>query len=330
MSVLDAIVTKSKEVDYFFSSANTSHIDSLSVCFSVPVNHSRFSAIKQYFLEQMEVESVSSSIDKEGFVLVDRAVANIPFVKNFLLKTGARICTVSSDEAITKTEENAKKLVPKSATAVVAIGGGLVLNVGAYIAEQVQSDLILVPTTVLSMADGSGGKVRLNLNAGTRVKHKYKSFYEPNMLLLDKRFLDFLSKVQITTGLVEIIKHGLFQSPALLSFLKQKSQEILENKELLRKAILWAVCLKHVCLELDPEETTAGSHGILRAGHDVSDKIEENLKFTMPHGNAVAIGIIQQLETEKKTQLLKQAQEIFGLFGIPRTIEEYKRETSSA
>ncbi|MEK6819463.1 MAG: hypothetical protein AABY10_06050, partial [Nanoarchaeota archaeon] len=63
---------------------------------------------------------------------------------------------------------------------------------------------------------------------------------------------------------------------------------------------------------------------ILRGGHDFSDRLEEDLRLSIPHGLAVAIGIIKQLEQEENYELLDKAKKIFSLFGIPYSLEQLR------
>jgi 3-dehydroquinate synthetase len=79
-----------------------------------------------------------------------------------------------------------------------------------------------------------------------------------------------------------------------------------------------------VCIEIDVEENENGSRRILRGGHDFSDRLEEDMKLKIPHGFAVSIGIIKQLQLENDNELLEKANRIFRLFGIPTTVEEFQ------
>ncbi|MDD3102218.1 MAG: hypothetical protein PHE59_03670, partial [Patescibacteria group bacterium] len=60
-------------------------------------------------------------------------------------------------------------------------------------------------------------------------------------------------------------------------------------------------------------------------GHDFSDRIEEDLKLEIPHGIAVAIGIIKQLEMERENELLDKAKKLFNILNIPYTIEDFNK-----
>ncbi|MEN9852273.1 MAG: hypothetical protein RI996_216, partial [Candidatus Parcubacteria bacterium] len=208
-------------------------------------------------------------------------------LKGNLITIDAKECGIKTLLEINKLLENLK-----TSKRVVAVGGGLIINISAYIAEKFKSDFISFPTTPLAMSDASiGGKVRVNdiTSDGAHIKHAHKSFYEPNDIFIDKSFLETLSNEQIKISLAEIIKHGVYQSNDLLDFLLSEEFNPYLNKESLLKAILWTADLKRICLEIDPHDNTSinGSNLILRAAHDISDKIEEEKQFKIDHGEAV-------------------------------------------
>lgn len=314
MKLYDEILEKSTDVDNIFLEGTTD-----KVIFTVPSFHPR-ADVKEYPLQVMDLEEVKT---KATFI-VDSYVVKIPFVKKYFESNNINPIVLDAIEDKVKTKEFMDQ-IQIQAKKIVVIGGGLIMNVGAYLAERAQADLILIPTTVLAMADSSGGKVRVNHKRdGRAYKHFYKSFYEPNAMYIDPRFLSVLPKKQIQIGLVEVIKHAIFQSPALYDYLFETGKELFEDKEKLLKAVMWSAYLKKICMLVDVEENENGSRRILRGGHDFSDRIEEDEMFLIPHGIAVAIGIIQQLEMEEDNILLNKATKLFDLLEIPYTLEKFK------
>jgi 3-dehydroquinate synthetase len=78
-------------------------------------------------------------------------------------------------------------------------------------------------------------------------------------------------------------------------------------------------------MKTDVEENENGSRRILRGGHDFSDRLEEDLKLNIPHGIAVAIGIVNQLEMEQNNEFLDKAIKLFDLLDIPCSIASYNK-----
>ncbi len=333
MTLCETILEHSAQVDERFRQATTAELLAEQLVFTVPAGHPRSTIISSYPYEARALEELPGTpafvLSEQRIFIVDAVVSQLGFVKAFLQQQDARTIVLQPSEFEVKTKAFVDRLMKdevlakeKDAT-IIVMGGGLLLNVGAYIAEQIHAHLIQMPTTLLSMADGSGGKVRLNLLEGKVNKHHVKSFYEPDAIFLDTRFIDSLPPRQILYGLVEIIKHGLFQSPALCMFLQTRGEDLLNDKDGLLKAALWAAHLKHVCLECDPDETPEGSLPILRGGHAISDRIEEDQQLRIPHGIAVAIGIVRQLEEEKQIEPAAKAKGLFDMFGIPYTIDAF-------
>jgi len=335
MDLIKKILDKSREVDNLFDSMSDLELDSFRIEFQAPPFHPRAKTIKSYpyaclTLEILpETQTYKSS--KERIFLIDNTVSKLSFVRSFIEKNGVHPYILGSSEDRVKTREfldtfiKDNDLTKREGALVVAIGGGLLLNVAAYISEKMDSPLIIFPTTALAMADLAGGKVRVNAIVNLKFyKHYYKSYYEPDAIFIDDRFLDYLPEKQIKIGLAEIIKHGLVQSPKLYDFLSQSGKTLLSDRKKLKKAIFWACDLKRACLEIDVEENMNGSRSFLRMGHDFSDRIEEEMKLKIPHGFAVAIGIIKQLEFEKDEKTLLKAKKLFQELGIPTTLKEYK------
>lgn len=320
MTLTDKIIAESRKIDETFARLGRAAINEHQITFPVPANHTRSKVISNYRLVQKRLEEMNC---EQAHLIVDDDVAEQYFVKSSSQHCKKTILV--SDEAKVKNKSYIDSRLNefKGANMVVGVGGGIICNVTSYIAEQLQIDLILVPTTVLSMADGNGGKVRLNQEIGGHFyKHFVKSFYEPNEIILDGRFLEILPQKEVSVGMVEIIKHGLFQSEALLNYLMTASGEVYNKKNYhLKKAVLWAADLKRVCLEIDPEEQEYGSKPILRAGHEISDRLEEESGLRIPHGLAVAYGIIKTLEDKQDDRLLFLAKEAFNKYNI-----HYKKE----
>jgi 3-dehydroquinate synthetase len=329
MQCLDEILRRSREVDEQFACLEPEELSSFSIKYRVPEAHPRRKVLSEYHLRLGKIDEYLPwrviGPDKRGIFIIADSVSRLPFVTSAISPAKGELFVLESDEGRVKNRDFLEPLASEleadawsGRDVVVVVGGGLLLNTGAFLAERLGARLTLFPTTVLSMADGAGGKVRLNALAfGRCYKHYYKSFYEPDMILLDPRFLTTLPISQIRIGLVEIIKHALFQSPALYEFLIHSGGRLFFDRGLLIKAIAWAADLKRVCLDIDVEENENGSRSILRAGHDFSDRLEEDSRFGIPHGLAVAVGIMLLLRKERQEDLACRAQRIFELFGIP-------------
>lgn len=336
MKVYAEIIQKSRPVDEKFERIKGDEINAVKIVFNVPKFHPRSKQISNYRFCSLTLENLLKNeivaLTESHIFIINDSVSKQSFIKNFIEDNKIQPIILKSVEDTVKTKPFLDKILrdynleEMQNITLIVVGGGLIMNVGAYIAERISANLILFPTTVLAMADSSGGKVRVNFVASNRAyKHFYKSFYEPNAMFFDNRFLLSLPKKQIQIGLVEIIKHGLFQSSKLYNFLLKTSDKMFSDVSKLKKAVLWAANLKKICMDIDVEENENGSRRILRGGHDFSDRLEEDLRLEIPHGIAVAIGIINQLEMEQNKELLDKAIKLFDLLDIPYSIAGYNK-----
>lgn len=91
---------------------------------------------------------------------------------------------------------------------VVAFGGGVVGDIAGLAAALYMrgTRLVQIPTTLLSQVDSSvGGKTAIDLG---KIKNLVGTFYQPEEVIADSRFLQTLPAREIRCGLGEIIKYG--------------------------------------------------------------------------------------------------------------------------
>ncbi len=161
-------------------------------------------------------------------------------------------------------------------TTLIALGGGTITDLVAFTASTYMRGipLILIPTTLLAMVDAAiGGKTSINTPFG---KNLLGTYYSPNAILCDFQFLKTLSLKEWRNGVSEILKMGLIRDPSL--YQTQITQEIIQ-KAILRKIEI---------VNQDPYDQ--GFRKILNFGHTVGHALETVSKYTLSHGEAVAIG----------------------------------------
>lgn len=323
MNLYQQILKETPAVDQPFLQSRTDWCG-FSIEFPVPSGHQRREVLQSY---KLVVDQITAEQTTGAIVLLDSSLTDLEWLKTSVENAYQVVPSESTLKELHWLEKYLSENDFEASThkKVIAIGGALTMNVASFIAEKFQWDLVLCPTTVIGIADGNGGKVRMNLIDNDRYyKHFYKSFYEPSEIIVDPRFLNSLSGEQIRDGLPEIIKHGLYQSEALLNFLASDEFDPFSNVTDLLRVALWSAALKALCLHIDSEETATGSRPILRGGHEFSDRIEEDLCFSIPHGRAVAIGIEKELQLANSPEL-SIYKKICEKLGIPLSITEYAR-----
>ncbi len=168
---------------------------------------------------------------------------------------------------------------------LVAFGGGAVCDLTGYIASIYMRGLrhSFVPTTLLSMIDASvGGKTAVNFN---NVKNMIGTFYHPQTIYINKRFLDTLPQEEFHSGYAELIKIALVSDSKLFYSLAAKGSVIDKDIDL---SIIYNAIFKKSEIVIKDEQD-AGIRNTLNFGHTFGHIIES--EYNLPHGISVLIGM---------------------------------------
>lgn len=188
---------------------------------------------------------------------------------------------------------------------LVGIGGGVVGDFTGFLASIYMRGVpvIHVPTTLLSMVDSSiGGKVAVNLSVG---KNIVGAFHQPAAVSSDVTFLKTLPEEEWINGLAEILKHGLIGDERTLDLLEGLETSVIDREDLLIEIIFASAAFKASIVALDERE--GGIRAILNFGHTVGHALESILEFSgISHGEAVAAGMVVEIEISRKLGLLNQ------------------------
>ena len=148
-------------------------------------------------------------------------------------------------------------------------------------------DWINLPTTLLAMVDASvGGKTGIDLPQG---KNLVGAFHSPKMVIIDPEALSTLPEHELRSGMAEVVKHGVIDSPDLFELCKSGFPA---NPTAFEDLIIEAISVKVKVIQEDPYEK--GKRAVLNFGHTIGHAIELVSNFTVPHGNAVAIGMMME------------------------------------
>jgi 3-dehydroquinate synthase len=174
---------------------------------------------------------------------------------------------------------------------VAAIGGGAILDLVGYAAAISHRGIkhIRIPTTVLSQNDsGIGVKNGVNYNGK---KNFLGTFSPPNAVFNDDEFLASLTDRDYRSGISEAIKVSLIKDPTFFNWIEEHVEELVARNKVSMNYLI-KLCaqlhLNHIAGD-DPFET--GSARPLDFGHWAAHKLEQLSKFTVLHGEAVAMGI---------------------------------------
>jgi 3-dehydroquinate synthase len=174
---------------------------------------------------------------------------------------------------------------------VVAVGGGAVTDLSGFVASSWLRgiDWIAVPTTLAAMVDAAvGGKTGINSEYG---KNLIGSFYSPIAVLVDLSWLDTLSDRDFAAGLAEVIKSGLIADSEIVNLLKaQDLESVRKDRNLTLDLITRTVAVKAKVVSGDFRESF--DREILNYGHTLGHAIELHSKYSLRHGECVAIGLV--------------------------------------
>ena len=167
---------------------------------------------------------------------------------------------------------------------IVALGGGVTGDLAGFAAATYQRGIAYVqmPTTLLAAVDSSvGGKTAIDLPAG---KNLVGAFYQPRLVLCDLDALDTLPPEIFTEGMAEVIKYGVIWDEVFFDRLSAGIGGGLED--------IISRCVSIKAEVVAQDEYDRGLRGLLNFGHTAAHAIEQLSHYAVPHGNAVAIGMV--------------------------------------
>ncbi len=207
-------------------------------------------------------------------------------------------------------------------SAIVALGGGVVGDLAGFVAATYMRGVpfIQVPTTLLAMVDACvGGKTGVDTPVG---KNLVGAFHRPAAVIIDPEVLATLPRPHLAAGFAEVIKHGVIADADYFDRVAAAAQSLLERTDpaLLAQIIRRSVEIKAGIVERDEHER--GERKILNFGHTIGHAIESASRYSMLHGEAVAIGMAVESscgEILGITQSGTSARigEVLGRFGLP-------------
>lgn len=174
---------------------------------------------------------------------------------------------------------------------LIAVGGGIVEDIAAFAGASYKRGIYweFHPTTLLSMCDSCiGGKTGINYN---NVKNQMALFSAPRKVVINTQFLKTLHQREIKSGLGEILKLLVTGGQELLNMYDNLVKDgDIEKFENFRPLILGALWVKKAIIEDDEFELNIRKS--LNYGHTIGHAIEVLTHYEIPHGQAVALGMI--------------------------------------
>ncbi|MBI4905985.1 MAG: 3-dehydroquinate synthase [Acidobacteria bacterium] len=176
-------------------------------------------------------------------------------------------------------------------TVVVAFGGGIVTDVGGFVASCFMRGVpvLQIPTTLVAQVDAAiGGKTGVNLVNG---KNLVGAFHQPLAVLIDPDVLGTLPEREYRAGLYEVIKCGVIRSLPLFELLDSRQAEVFSlDRAAVDELISESVRIKAEVVTADEKE--GDLRRILNFGHTIGHALEAETGYSrFLHGEAVAFGM---------------------------------------
>lgn len=239
----------------------------------------RCALISDRTVAELWYEDVASLPGEEGIEVVPAFFSGGEASKT--LETWARLTDVLMDARLGRD------------CCVVSLGGGVVGDVAGFVAATFLRGVpfIQVPTTTLAMIDASvGGKTGVDHPAG---KNLIGAFHAPCQVLADPDVLQTLDPGLRAQGYAEAVKHGVILDAAYAGWLSAHARELLDGDAVaVELAVVRSVRLKAEVVSGD--EFEAGRRKVLNFGHTVAHALELDSGYALPHGHAVAVGMVAE------------------------------------
>jgi len=241
-----------------------------------------------------------------NFVLITHSNLEDLFVKDFInkfkeKKLNIKLLSFPSGEEnkTSRTKDFLENEMLKSNftkdTLILALGGGIVIDMAGFIAATYMRSVpyVIIPTTLLAMVDASiGGKTAVNTKYG---KNLIGTIYHPKAVFIYFEVLKYLNEDEKKNGYVEMLKHSLILD-------KNSFEDLLSTKGVTEKQIINSLKIKKRVIEKDENEKSFRK--ILNFGHTISHAIEASLDYKISHGRALIFGILIESYLSYKMKFL--------------------------
>jgi shikimate kinase/3-dehydroquinate synthase len=219
-------------------------------------------------------------------LVADRHLSGI-YGADVQLALGARLASTHEVAGKTSADLDAlwRSLGLDRGGTVVALGGGTTTDLAGFAAATYMRgiDWVAVPTSLVGQVDAAiGGKTAIDL---PEAKNLAGAFHWPVRTVVDPALLSTLPEEERRNGLAEVVKTGLLAAEPLWE---------LPESELVRRCASFKAAL---CLR-DPYDR--GPRHALNLGHTFAHALEAASGYALPHGRAVALGLVAALRLSRR------------------------------
>ncbi|NNF39001.1 MAG: 3-dehydroquinate synthase [Gemmatimonadetes bacterium] len=174
---------------------------------------------------------------------------------------------------------------------VVGLGGGVSGDLAGFVAATYMRGVpvLQVPTSVVAMVDSAvGGKTGVDAPAG---KNLVGAFHPPVRVVVDPTTIATLPVAERIQGLAEAVKHGAIVDAEYARAIERDAEKLRVGAlEPTTRMVVRSIQVKAEVVSADERET--GLRETLNFGHTIGHALEAASGFALPHGSAVALGMV--------------------------------------
>lgn len=240
----------------------------------------------------------------DAFYVIDKKVYEL--YQNLFYKISEnRLCVLEATEENKVIEtalgvcERITELPAKRNASLISVGGGIIQDITGFVANVTYRGLrwIFVPTTLLAACDSCiGGKTSLNYK---KFKNLLGTFYPPDVIHIYSKMFQTLTEKDYKSGLGEVIKFNIMAGKSGLENIEKNMPGLLRrDPETIDAFVESSLSYKREFIEID--EFDRGERIKLNFAHTFGHAIEAVTDYVIPHGTAVAIGMIMANHISQK------------------------------
>ncbi|MES2524460.1 MAG: 3-dehydroquinate synthase [Gemmatimonadota bacterium] len=252
-------------------------------------------------LDQVATVVMSAAPAHRYAIVTDETVSALhgATVSKRFTSSSVRVFTIPAGE-VNKTRQHWAELTDElfawgagRDTTIVALGGGVVGDLGGFVAATFMRGVpvVQVPTTLLAMVDAAvGGKTGVDTSYG---KNLVGAFHDPSAVVMAIESLATLPPAVFRSGLAEMLKHGVIADAGYFDAMQQAMPGLASvgaTMPALPSLVADSVRIKAEVVSKDRLE--GGLRQTLNFGHTIAHAVEQLMDYSMLHGDAVGIGMV--------------------------------------
>ncbi len=234
--------------------------------------------------------------DEKAFFVIDQNVYRL-YPQLFSRVDNDRLFLLDATES-EKTIETALEICEKMIqlhakrnARLISFGGGITQDVTGFAANVLYRGIhwTFVPTTLLAACDSCiGGKTSLNYKG---YKNLLGTFFPPEQIFVCSKFFHTLSEADFQSGLGEVVKFNFLMGEEGVKNIEANIDAMIQrDTETTNRFVESSLLYKKNYIEAD--EFDNGVRVYLNFAHTFGHAIETVSKYEIPHGTAVAMGMI--------------------------------------